>query len=146
MNVPYSIDIPNTDYTITGQLNILIDRGTQIEVLIPSFSTTKPDEFRRRSDLKCTIDALAIKQMYNKMAVFTFYNFNQNTSDYAMRNTKDFDRLYLIVEGVCKGIENDVIYPHYGYECNSCNIKHLCSSWGFNTMLNPYNPFKDGKR
>lgn len=146
LNVPYTLDIPGTDYTITGQLNILIDRGTQIEVLVPSFSTTKPDEFRRRSDLKCTIDALAIKQIYNKMAVFTFCNFNQGTSDFAIRNTKDFDRLYLIIENVCKGIENNIVYPHYGYECNSCNIKHLCSSWGATSNLNPYNPFKDGKR
>lgn len=134
LNVPYEININNT--LLTGQLNILIDRGQQIEVLIPSFSNKMPESYLIDSDLKNTIDSLVIKTLYNKESVFTYYNFTYNKCRYGLRNEKDHEKLKAIVDNVSFAMENDIIYPNYNYSCNTCLGKSFCNRWNPNDNNN----------
>lgn len=130
LDVPYEINVNNS--LLTGQLNILIDKGQQVEVLIPSFSNKMPEAYVIDSDLKNTIDSLAIRTLYNKEAVFTYYNFAYGKCRYSLRSRKDHAKLETIVSNVSVALENDVIYPSSGYHCNTCLGKSFCNRWGTN--------------
>lgn len=132
LDVPYEININHT--LLTGQLNILIDKGQQIEVLIPSFSNKMPESYLMDSDLKNTIDSLVIKTLYNKDSVFTYYNFTYNKCRYALRNEKDYSKLKTIVDNVSFAIENNIIYPNHDYRCNTCLGRSFCSRWNDNEI------------
>lgn len=134
LNVPYEININNT--LLAGQLNILIDRGQQIEVLIPSFSNKMPESYLIDCDLKNTIDSLAIKTLYNKESVFTYYNFTYNKCRYGLRNEKDHTKLKAIIDNVSFAIENNIIYPNHDYHCNTCLGKSFCNRWNPNEINN----------
>lgn len=133
LDIPYEINIDN--HTLTGQLNNIIDKGSQIEVLIPSFSNKMPESYIIDYDLKNTIDSLVIKTLYNKDTVFAYYNFTYNKIRYGLRTDKDYNRLKLIINNVALAMEQNIIYPNSSYHCNSCLAKGLCNSWGLNDGL-----------
>lgn len=128
LDIPYEINIGNN--TLIGQISLLIDRGNQIEVLIPSFSNKMPDSFIIDSNIKNTIDSYVVKNLYKKETVFTYYNFTYNKYKYGLRSDKDYKKLKLIVNNVATAIKENIIFPHSGYHCTTCLIKSICSSWG----------------
>lgn len=128
-NTPYKLEFPGTGVCLTGVLNPIIDRGDYIEVFIVSFDRQLPERETIDSKLKHTIDALAIKQMFKKDAVFTYYVPAQNRTIETIRSTKDFERLESIVKMVGKAIDANIIYPRESFMCSACVAKPLCKTW-----------------
>lgn len=129
INTPYSLEIPGTKINITGQLDPIIDKGTHIEIFITCFDKVLPDRLDIETRLKHTIDAYAIKKMFNKDVVINYYVPAQGKSVQALRSSNDFQRLKSIIENVGKSIDSNIIYPRETFLCSSCLARDLCKSW-----------------
>lgn len=129
-SLPYRIEIEGSKMTLVGNLDPFIDRGDIIEFLIPSFSKTMPDRTFIDMKLKHTIDAYAIKEMFNKSSVFKYHSFYFNKDIYTFRDDMSFNRLKKIITNVGTAIENDLIYPSESHACSTCMYRGLCKAWG----------------
>lgn len=130
VNIPYNIEIEETGHALTGQIDMIALYGDNIEILIPSFSKTMPESYYIDFNIKHTIDAYVIKQLYNKDTFITYHNFYWNKNKYTLRNKKDFNRLKKIINNIGYCMENNILYPHSGYHCSSCLARGICSEWG----------------
>lgn len=128
-NTSYKLEIPGTGVCLTGVLNPLIDRGTYIEVFVPCFDRQVPERISIDTKLKHTIEALAIKQMFNKDCVITYYVPAQGKTIETLRSTQDFQRLESIIKMVGKSISANIIYPRETLICSSCVARPLCKAW-----------------
>lgn len=129
VNMSYNIEMPGTGVTLTGNLPPLIDKGSYIEIFITTFDRVLPDRTEIDSKLKHTIDAYAIKNMFNKDVVITYFCPAQGTSIQSLRSQRDFDRLESILKMVSFCIDNDIIYPRETFLCKSCSLRNICKSW-----------------
>lgn len=125
INIPYEITVDK--YVLTGTIDMVIDKGGQYEILVPSFSKTLSESFYIDNNLKYTIAAYIVDRLYNKMVVINCYNFIWSNSKYTLRNTKDFNRMKKIIQNVGTCIEHELMYPRIGHHCNTCKIKGLCA-------------------
>ena len=130
VNIPYHIEIPGTSYAVEGQIDMISEYGNEIEILIPSFSNKITESYIIDNNIKHSLDAYAIKQMFNKNTFITYHNFNLDKNKYTTRLNKDLDRLELIIKNIGQCIENDLLYPCTGYHCTNCMARALCSEWG----------------
>ena len=129
VNLAYSIEIPGTKIKLTGQLPPMIDRENYIELFIVSFDKAIPDRVTIDMMLKHTIDAYAIREMFNKDVVITYYVPAQGKTMQTLRSVKDFTRLKSILTNVGICLENNIIYPRETFLCTSCIVRDLCKSW-----------------
>lgn len=128
-NTSYKIEIPGTQVCLTGVLNPIIDRGTYIEVFVPHFNRSLPERIEIDTKLKHTIDAYAIKQMFKKDAVFTYYSPATGKTIETIRSTRDFKKLESMLTMVSKAINANIIYPRETFMCSSCVAREMCKSW-----------------
>lgn len=128
-NTSYKLEIPGTGVCLTGVLNPIIDRGTYIEVFIPHFNRSLPERIEIDTKLKHTIDAYAIKQMFKKDAVFTYYSPATGKTIETIRSTRDFKKLESMLTMVSKAINANIIYPRETFMCSSCVAREICKSW-----------------
>lgn len=129
INTPYVLEIPETQLSIKGQLDPIIDKGDYIEIFIVSFEKVIPDRIKIDTKLKHTIDAYAIKEMFKKDVVINYYTPAQGVCIQTLRANRDYDRLESIVKNVGKAIINDSIYPRENVLCSSCLARDICKSW-----------------
>ena len=129
INTPYTIEIPGSKISLKGQLDPLIDKDNYIEIFITCFDKVVPDRLSIETKLKHTIDAYAIKDMFNKDVVINYYVPAQNKCIQAIRSNKDFIRLKTIITNVGKSIENNIIYPRETFMCSNCLARDICKSW-----------------
>lgn len=129
INVPYKIEIPGTKIELIGQLDPIIDNGDHIEIFITCFDKVMPDRVDIDTRLKHTIDAYAIKKMFNKDVVINYYVPAQGKCIQTLRSNNDFQRLESIIENVGKAISCNIIYPRETFLCSSCLARDLCKSW-----------------
>lgn len=128
-NTSYKLEIPGTGVCLTGVLNPLIDRGDYIEVFVPCFDRTMPDRTTIDTKLKYTIQALAIKQMFKKDCIITYYLPSQGKTIETLRSTQDFKKLESILKMIGKSISSNIIYPRENFLCSSCVARPICKSW-----------------
>lgn len=128
-NTSYKIEIPGTGVSLTGVLNPLIDKGDYIEVFVPCFDKQVPERIDIDSKLKHTIEAYAIKQMFKKDAVITYYVPAQGKTIDTLRSTQDFLKLESMLKMVGKAINANIIYPRETFMCSSCTARPICKSW-----------------
>lgn len=76
VNTDYNIEIPETGHALTGQIDMMAIYGDNIEILVPSFSKTVPESYYIDFNIKHTIDAYVIKQLYNKDTFITYHNYH----------------------------------------------------------------------
>lgn len=129
VNTTYNLEFPNAKASLIGTLPPLIDKGDYIEIFIICFDRQIPDRLELDSKLKHTIDSYAIKKMFNKEVIITYYIPAINDTLTTLRNSKDYIRLNNIIYNVSKSIEQDIIFPRENFLCNSCVARHLCKSW-----------------
>lgn len=129
VDIPYNIDIPGTGVTLTGQLSPIIDNGDHIEIFISSYSKKLPSSMDLESNLKYTIDAYAIKKMFNKDVIIRYHSYAANKDLVTLRNEKHFARLESIIKNVGTAINSNIIYPRETYMCSSCVARDICTSW-----------------
>ena len=130
VNIPYNIEIPETGFALTGQIDMIASYGDDIEIFVPNFSKKMPESYYIDFNIKHTIDAYVIKELYNKNTFITYHNYFWDKNKYTLRNQKDFNRLKKIVSNIGHCIKNDIYYPHSGYHCTSCLARGFCSEWG----------------
>ena len=128
-NTTYRLELPGTGVSLVGVLNPLIDRGDYIEVFVPYFGRTMPERISIDTKLKYTIQALAIKKMFNKDCVITYYVPAQGKTIETLRSTQDFKKLETILKMIGKSIASNIIYPRENILCSSCVARHMCKSW-----------------
>lgn len=129
INKPYVIEVPGTKIRLSGVLSPIIDKGSYYELLIVSFDKVLPDRVEADMKLKYTIDAYAIREIYNKDVVITFFSPAQGKTITTLRSPNDFKRLENILKNVGKAINEDIIYPSESYLCKTCSVRDLCKSW-----------------
>lgn len=129
INMPYTLEIPGTQISISGQLDPLIDKGDYIEIFITAFDRVMPERLTIDTLLKHTVHALAIKQMFNKDVVINYYVPSQGKCIQTIRGTKDFNRLEHIVKNIGKSINENIIYPRETFFCTSCLAREICKAW-----------------
>ena len=130
VNIPYHIEMPSTSYAVEGQIDMMAKYGDDIEILVPSFSNRMPESYLIDNNIKHSLDAYAIKTIFNKDTFITYHNYNVNKDKYSGRFKKDFNKLELIVKNVGTCIENNLLYPCTGYHCANCMARGFCSEWG----------------
>lgn len=128
-NTSYKIEIPGSKVSLTGILGPIIDKGVYIEVFVPNFNKTLPERIDIDTKLKHTIDAYAIKQMFKKDTVFTYYSPATGKTIETMRSTRDFKKLESMLTMVGKAIDSNIIYPRETFMCSSCVARPMCKSW-----------------
>lgn len=130
VDIPYHIEIPGTSYAVEGQIDMISKYGDDIEILVPSFSSRMPESYLIDNNIKHSLDAYAIKEMFNKNTFITYHNYNISKDKYTARLERDLNKLELIVKNVGNCIESDLLYPCTGYHCSSCMARAICSEWG----------------
>ena len=130
VDIPYHIEIPGTSYAVEGQIDMISKYGDDIEILVPSFSNRMPESYLIDNNIKHSLDAYAIKKMFNKNTFITYHNYNISKDKYTARLERDLNKLELIVKNVGNCIENNLLYPCIGYHCSSCMARAICSEWG----------------
>lgn len=128
-NTSYKIEIPGTGVCLTGVLNPLIDRGDYIEVFVPCFDKQMPERIDLDTKLKHTIEAYAIKEMFKKDTVITYYVPAQGKTIETIRGEQDFLKLESILKMIGKAINANIIYPRETFMCGSCVARPICKSW-----------------
>lgn len=129
VNTTYNLEFPEAKASLTGILPPLIDKGSHIEIFVVCFDKQIPDRLEIDSKLKHTIDAYAIKKMFKKDTVITYYIPSYNDTLITLRNSKDFKKLDNIIYNISKCMQQDIIYPRENFLCNTCAARHLCKSW-----------------
>lgn len=129
INMPYKIEVPGTKISLIGQLAPMIDKGSYIELFIVSFDKVMPDRVTIDMMLKHTIDAYAIRKMFKKDVVITYYVPAQGKTIQTLRSTRDFKRLESILKYVGMSLDSNIIYPRETFLCSSCLARDLCKSW-----------------
>ena len=104
--------------------------GDDIEILVPSFSNRMPESYLIDNNIKHSLDAYAIKKMFNKNTFITYHNYNISKDKYTARLERDLNKLELIVKNAGNCIENNLLYPCTGYHCSNCMARAICSEWG----------------
>ena len=129
VNHSYSIEIPGTGVCLTGVLDPFIIRENYIEIFITCFDKQMPERIDIDTKLKHTIDAYAIKKLYNKDVVINYYVPSQGKTIQTLRSTQDFKKLESIVKNVGKAINANIIYPRETFMCSSCMARPICKAW-----------------
>ena len=129
VNHSYNIEIPGTGVCLTGVLDPFIIRENYVEIFITSFDKQMPERIDIDSKLKHTIDAYAIKQLYNKDVVINYYVPAQGKTIQTLRSTQDFKKLETIIKNVGKAIDANIIYPRETFMCSSCMARPICKAW-----------------
>ena len=129
VNHSYSIEIPGTGVCLTGVLDPFIVRENYIEIFITCFDKQMPERIDIDTKLKHTIDAYAIKKLYNKDVVINYYVPSQGKTIQTLRSTQDFKKLESIVKNVGKAINANIIYPRETFMCSSCMARPICKAW-----------------
>lgn len=132
INMPYAIEVPGTKIKLTGQLAPMVDRGSYIELFIVSFDKVMPDRLEIDTRLKHTIDAYAIRKMFNKDVVITYFVPAQGKIVQTLRSKNDYTRLESILKNVGKALDANIIYPRETFLCSSCLARDICKSWTSN--------------
>jgi hypothetical protein len=130
VDIPYHIEIPGTSYAVEGQIDMISKYGDDIEILVPSFSNRMPESYLIDNNIKHSLDAYAIKKMFNKNTFITYHNYNISKDKYTARLERDLNKLELIVKNAGNCIENNLLYPCTGYHCSNCMARAICSEWG----------------
>ena len=98
VDIPYHIEIPGTSYAVEGQIDMISKYGDDIEILVPSFSSRMPESYLIDNNIKHSLDAYAIKEMFNKNTFITYHNYNISKDKYTARLERDLNKLELIVK------------------------------------------------
>lgn len=125
----YNIEFPGSGVVLTGNISPYSIRDDLFEVTILSFSKTMPDRNYADMNIKHTIDAYALKTMFNKNTVFKYHSVYLNQDLYTFRTDNSFDRLETSIVNVGRSIKQNLIYPRESYACSTCLCKGLCKAW-----------------
>lgn len=124
--------IAHKDIRLEGTMNpIAMNKNKQLEFLIMNFSSRTPEQLEIDTKLKYSIDMLAFNDTNQEFKVLgtKIHNVKSGKDLFTTRNKIDYDRLLSSIEGVAKGIQNNIYYPRESHMCSSCNYKNYCRSW-----------------
>ena len=117
---------------IEGVMNpIAINKDKNLEFLIMNFSSRLPDQLEVDTKLKYSLDMLSFNSSNKDKQVnaIKIHNVKQNKTLITTRNDNDFKRLTSTIDNVCKGIENNIYFPHETHMCQQCAYRNLCRGW-----------------
>jgi hypothetical protein len=117
---------------IEGVLNpIAINKDKNLEFLIMNFSNRVPDQLEIDTKLKYSLDMLAFNSSNKDKKIYAskIHCVKQNKDFTTTRNENDYSRLLSTIDNVCKGIENNIYFPHETHMCQQCQYRNLCRGW-----------------
>ncbi len=120
--------------SLYGRMDLIL-QGTVVE---HKTGTRKPDPAKIAEDVQLSCYALAYLMLYNELpeTLRTDTLLKQKKpaleSISTYRALDDLSRLYDIVAQVVKGIDAQIFYPCYSFQCANCeyNKENLCKAWG----------------
>lgn len=120
--------------SLYGRMDLILP-GTVVE---HKTSSRKPDPAKIAEDVQLSCYALAYLMLYNELpeTVRTDTLLKQKKpsleSVSTYRALDDLSRLYDIVSQVVRGIDAQIFYPCYSFQCANCefNKDDLCKAWG----------------
>lgn len=132
-NMPIICDI-NTGYTLVfgntilvGNLGAIRCKDNKLELLVVEANRTSPNQDLVDQSMKYTLDIYAFNKIYKQKLSFIRVLFTKNNKEIiTYRTKKDFDRLKETINGVSKGIRNEIFYPRESFTCPSCLSKNYC--------------------
>lgn len=124
--------LPNV--SLYGRMDLIL-QGTVVE---HKTSSRKPDPAKIAEDVQLSCYALAYLMLYNELpeTVRTDTLLKQKKAGIESVSTyralDDLSRLYDIVSQVVRGIDAQIFYPCYSFQCANCefNKDNLCKAWG----------------
>lgn len=109
---------------------ITVRENKTIELLATSFSEKNLDKNEIDMKLKYSLDFLGFKSIYGKAPDgIRVHSVKYAENIYTTRTEPDLDRLRTMVNGVVKGIENEVYYPRESVFCKTCVAVQYCKYW-----------------
>lgn len=129
-NIKYSIT--HNDIMIEGVMNpIAINKDKHLEFLIMNYSSRTPDQLEVDTKLKYSLDMLAFNDSNKEHQVMAtkIHNVKSGKDLITSRNKTDYNRLLSSLDGVSKGIQNDIYYPRESHMCSMCTYKNYCRGW-----------------
>lgn len=124
--------ISHNGIILEGIMNpIAINKDKRLEFLLMNFSSRSPEQLEIDTKLKYSIDMLAFNDSNKDHSVQAtkIHNVKSGKDLITTRNSNDFERLYSSIEGVAKGIENNIYYPRESHMCTMCAYRHYCRGW-----------------
>lgn len=117
---------------LEGIMNpIAINKDKHLEFLIMNYSSRVPEQLEVDTKLKYSLDMLAFNDSSkdHKIDGIRIHNVKSSKDLVTSRNQTDYDRLLSTIDGVSKGISNNIYYPRESYMCSTCSYKHYCRGW-----------------
>lgn len=124
--------ISHNGTVLEGIMNpIAINKDKRLEFLIMNYSSRVPEQLEVDTKLKYSLDTMAFNNSNkdHQIAGTKVHNVKSNKDITTSRNQTDYDRLLSTIDGVSKGIENEIYYPRESHMCASCPYKHYCRGW-----------------
>jgi CRISPR/Cas system-associated exonuclease Cas4 (RecB family) len=131
VDMPYRV--PIGDITVTGNFELLreivdaADGKRYIEIVDFKTNSDSIDPFLVKHDFNLTMASYAFRNTFQGQEDRVKYHYLKTGRDIIVtKEEDDYNRMKSIVEGVVKGIENELFYPRQTFMCKSCNFKDVC--------------------
>src|SRR5690606_18594958 len=136
-SVIIDVDVPFTlkvgDHKVSGRIDLVEEvrtlRGPKLELGIFSLIKTRPTEFYLRTNLDITLQAYALRSIYqtteDQIAVWWIRGGNRIET---RRTPTDFKKLRNQIRQAAWWL-NEYPTPRYGIHCNSCPFQEECIDW-----------------
>lgn len=127
---PYTITTDNNNKMIGNLSNPIVTSNGHLELFVPYLSNKYPKDIELSTKLKFTIESRGFEEANNeRLSGIHILMVNKLKEYETTRNYMDYERLNYAIDGVCKGIENEVFYPRESAFCDSCNARAFCRYW-----------------
>jgi len=131
INSPFQI---STQYVnIVGRTDaiaLIKGKKNKYELFVPDFGYKITNQDETNINLRYTMQCLGFIKTYSKELAGIHILHVRTKQDFkARRSREDYLRLEAAIDGVGKGIQNKIIYPHQNPLCRSCEVRDLCKVW-----------------